>query len=107
MVPSRGASGGILTVWNSSIFHGQLVDSKSFGMVIQFTSSHNAESWTLVNVYGPCDQQQRDTFVDWLYHLSIPFDANWLLLGVLISSGLWIIGICLVEMSMTCSSSMR
>ena len=81
VVPSRGASGGILTIWNSAIFDGQLVDTKAFGIVIHFTSSDNAESWTLVNVYGPCEQQQRDIFVDWLYHLSIPFDANWLLLG--------------------------
>ena len=70
-----------MTIWNSAIFDGKLVDTQVFGMVIHFTSVHNAESWTLVNVYGPCEQQSRDLFVDWLYHLSIPFDANWLLLG--------------------------
>ena len=107
MVPSRGASGGILTIWNSAIFDGTLVDSKAFGMVINFTSVHNRDSWTLVNVYGPCQQQQRDLFVDWLYHLSIPFDANWLLLGDFNLSGQWITEICLGEMSMTCSFSMR
>ena len=32
-------------------------------------------------MYGPCDQAGRDTFVNWLYNLSIPFDENWLLLG--------------------------
>src|SRR3954471_1261013 len=42
---------------------------------------HNVESWTLVNVYVPCEQQSRDNFVDWLYHLSILFDANWMVLG--------------------------
>ena len=54
------------------------MDTQDFGLVIQFISTHNAESWTLVNVYGPCGTQQRDLFVDWLYRLSIPFDANWL-----------------------------
>ena len=58
VVPSRGASGGILTIWNSTIFVGMLVDTQPFGLVIQFTSTHNVESWTLVNLYGPCEQQQ-------------------------------------------------
>src|SRR4051812_8775618 len=44
VVPSRGASGGILTIWNSAIFEGKLVETQAFGMVIQFTSTHNAES---------------------------------------------------------------
>ena len=32
-------------------------------------------------MYGPCDGPLRDDFVQWLYHLQIPVDANWLLLG--------------------------
>src|SRR4051812_12956855 len=36
--PSRGASGGILTIWNSANFEGMLVDTQAFGLVIQFTS---------------------------------------------------------------------
>ena len=34
-----------------------------------------------MSVYGPCDGQLRDDFVHWLYHLSIPLDEHWLLLG--------------------------
>ena len=34
--PSVGASGGILVVWNSSIFHGQLVDIQRFGVIVSF-----------------------------------------------------------------------
>ena len=32
-------------------------------------------------MYGPCDGPLRDDFVQWLYHLQIPVDAKWLLLG--------------------------
>lgn len=53
--PSVGASGGILVVWNSSIFKGQLIQIQSLCMVIAFTSLHNGEQWTLVSVYGPCE----------------------------------------------------
>ena len=35
----------------------------------------------MVSVYGPCEGQPRDDFVNWLYHLSIPSDEHWLLLG--------------------------
>ena len=80
-VPSNGASRGILTIWNSAVFHGTLVESQQFGLIIKFISRLNSESWSLVNVYGPCDQAGRDSFVHWLYNLSIPFDENWLLLG--------------------------
>ena len=68
-------------LWNSSVLSGQLMVAKHFGIIVQFTSKHNNEVWTLVNVYGPCRGQARDDFVDWLYHLSIPDSANWLVLG--------------------------
>ena len=34
-----------------------------------------------MSIYGPCDGPPRDNFVSWLYHLNIPTDENWLLLG--------------------------
>lgn len=79
--PSRGASGGLITLWNSSILTGQLVECTPYGLIISFTSNHTGESWTLVNVDGPCQGEARDLFVSWLYNLHIPTEANWLLLG--------------------------
>lgn len=35
----------------------------------------------LTNVYGPRDGQARDDFVDWLTHLTIPDNVNWILMG--------------------------
>ena len=79
--PSIGASGGILVVWNSSVFIGTLIEVQQFALVIQFTSRQNNESWTLVVVYGPCQGEGRDNFINWLYNLCIPIDEHWLLLG--------------------------
>jgi exonuclease III len=79
--PSVGASGGIIVLWNSSIFAGALVEIQRFSVVVNFTSKHNADSWTLVTVYGPCKGIERDNFISWLYNLSIPVDSHWLLLG--------------------------
>jgi hypothetical protein len=79
--PSVGASGGILVVWNSSIFSDSLHEIQRCGIVLNMVSVHNGESWNLVSVYGPCQGALRDQFVQWLYNLDIPQNSNWLLLG--------------------------
>ena len=79
--PSRGASGGILTVWRSDVFKGVLIEVKPFGIVISFTSVHNNEQWFLVNVYGPCQGEMRDEFVNWLYNLQVEPEQKWLVVG--------------------------
>jgi exonuclease III len=79
--PSVGASGGMIMLWNSSVFTGLLIEVKRFGIMIKFTSVHDNSSWVLVCVYGPCQGLERDNFVSWLYNLQIPVVENWLLLG--------------------------
>jgi exonuclease III len=79
--PSKGASGGIIVLWNSAIFTGILIDTKSFGITVNFTSVHNMANWTMVGVYGPCHGIERDNFVTWLHDLNIPSTKNWLVLG--------------------------
>jgi exonuclease III len=79
--PSVGASGGILVLWNSAVFNGNLVELQRYGVIVNFTSIHSGESWNLVSVYGPCQGELRDNFVNWLYNLHIPTSNNWLLLG--------------------------
>jgi exonuclease III len=51
--PSVGASGGLIVLWNSSVFDGKLLEIHRSAIKIQFTTKQNNESWTLVNVYGP------------------------------------------------------
>jgi hypothetical protein len=70
-----------LILWNSSIFSALLVQVQRFGLVVNFTSSHNNANFTLVFVYGPCQGVERDNFVSWLYNLSIPPEQNWVILG--------------------------
>jgi exonuclease III len=64
--PSIGASGGIIVLWNSSIFTGVLMEVKKYGILVNFTSAHNNVNWSLVSVYGPCQGVERDNFVSWL-----------------------------------------
>ena len=80
-IPSDGASGGLLVVWASSRFMGQVLLQESFAIVISFTSTSSADSFILVNVYGPCEGVERENFVAWMFHLDIADDTHWILLG--------------------------
>ena len=80
-IPSCGASGGLLTVWNSSIFSGTVVVQEDFALGIQFTSIISAQAWTLYNIYGPCIGPSRDMFTQWLYDRNIQTSKDCLFLG--------------------------
>ena len=64
-LPSIGASGGILTAWNDSIFSGQIFHQNAFSLSIKFTCELNGSVWIWTNVYGPCIPEDRITFLDW------------------------------------------
>ena len=51
-----------------------------FAISVHFTSTQSAQSWNLVNIYGPCAGELRDSFVEWLFDLNIPSDEDWLIL---------------------------
>lgn len=80
-VPSIGNSGGMITVWNSSVFTGSVVFSESFALGVNFISTQSANNWTLVNIYGPCTGPNRTIFTEWLFDLNIPDREDWLLVG--------------------------
>jgi exonuclease III len=79
--PSQGASWGIFVGWNGSIFEGSVVSINSYAIIIQFIATQNAEMWFLVVVYGPCNGQQRQDFIDLLNNLQIPDHENWMIIG--------------------------
>lgn len=80
-VPSCGASGGLFVAWNSSIFASTILFSETFALGIHFKATQAANSWNLVNIYGPCADPARQLFTDWLFNLNIPDDEDWILMG--------------------------
>ena len=80
-VPSAGVSAGMVVIWYSSFFIGNLIEAKPYGIIVKFQSKHTSESWFPVSIYGPCQGSARDDFVEWLYNLDIQVEENWLLLG--------------------------
>lgn len=80
-VPSQGASGGILTVWNDSVFQGECLFKNNFSISIRFTSIRNNQSWILTNIYGPCENSQRLEFIDWFKNIQMPDSSDWIIVG--------------------------
>lgn len=80
-IPSVGASGGILVIWNSASFPGCTTNKLQFGLTIALTCQHTAETWKLTIVYGPCVEPERSDFVNWLNSHNIDDEENWLFLG--------------------------
>jgi len=80
-LPSVGASGGVITIWKSHIFTGQLIYNNEFRISVEFSSNLNACDWVLTNVYGPCTTFGKILFVNWLKNIDMPDEVDWLLHG--------------------------
>jgi hypothetical protein len=80
-IASEGASGGILLLWNSSIFLGTVIDKQRFAITATFCSVHNSDTWKLSTVYGPCREPGRSLFIQWFRAHQIDDEENWLFVG--------------------------
>ena len=80
-LPSVGASGGLITIWKSAYFEGHLAFHNSFSLSVDFRSLHNNVEWLLTNIYGPCTDEGKLSFVDWLKNIAMPEEVDWLLVG--------------------------
>ena len=43
-VPSAGASTSMVVIWNSSFFVGKVIEAKSYGIIVEFSSKHTSET---------------------------------------------------------------
>jgi len=80
-LPSVGASGGLITAWKSNVFNGQLVFQNGFSITVKLTAKHNGDTWFLTNVYGPCTQDAKRDFIQWLKQYNTYENDNWLIVG--------------------------
>jgi hypothetical protein len=67
-----GASSGLLTVWNGTVFDGELVFQNTYSLTIKFTPLITRQSFHLTNIYGPTTSVDKAAFISWLYN----FDAS-------------------------------
>lgn len=80
-VPSAGASGGIIIIWCSSQFVGQIIHKLPFALTLKMTSVQSNQTWLLTNIYGPSDGPERLLFTQWFEALNIEIEDLWLFMG--------------------------
>jgi len=76
-----GASGGILVAWKSCFFTSFEIFQNEFAISVEFSSQFNNDSWILTSVYGPCDTDGKNAFMDWFENIQMLDDIQWLVVG--------------------------
>lgn len=79
--PSVGASGGILTIWNSSILDGTTVQVNAYSVTVKFHNRLDNKDFHLSNIYSPSAAPEKLAFITWLINLNTSTFDDWLLAG--------------------------
>jgi exonuclease III len=61
--PSASASGGLLTVWNGSLYNGDIVQANSYAITLKLSSNLDNSVLHISNVYGPAHSSGKTTFI--------------------------------------------
>jgi hypothetical protein len=80
-LPSNGASGGILVVWQGRMFRGELAFQNEYAVSVNLTSQLNEAIWLLTTVYAPCTPQGKRDFLNWFQNIQTPDELDWLIVG--------------------------
>jgi hypothetical protein len=74
--PSIGASGGFITIWNGSMFEGELVLTNSYSVTVKLKSLQSGLSFHVTNIYGPAASSEKVGYITWLYNFDMTKDFN-------------------------------
>lgn len=71
---------GLLTVWNSSLFDGSVVQANSYAITVKLFCRLDNKSFHVTNIYGPSSPQKMG-FITWLMNLDTSDFEDWVLGG--------------------------
>ena len=80
-LPSVGRSGGLLTVWCTNMFSGELLFQNEFALSVEFTSVQSNEIFVVTNIYGPCQHDRKQLFLNWFHDIIMDPEVNCLIVG--------------------------
>lgn len=60
--PLAGASSGLLTILNSSIFYGTLINACSYAVTVKFFCRLDNKNFHVTNIYGPSNPAEKQGF---------------------------------------------
>lgn len=78
-VPAIGASGGLITCWNSHVFSCNEVITGNFSLTLSLTHLVSGKRFYLTNVYGPPTWEGKTDFCMELLSLNDVCSANWVI----------------------------
>ena len=79
-LPSLGASGGIVTAWDSSDFSLSSSVQGAFSLTTVFSTTSDL-SFTVTNVYSPCDGHRNVEFLSELSYVAASISGPWATVG--------------------------
>lgn len=80
-LPAVGASGGLITCWNSKIFSCSEVLIRKHSLTLLLTYSASGKCFYLTNVYGPPTWNGKDEFCSELLNLVSICSPSWVICG--------------------------
>ncbi|XP_020102569.1 uncharacterized protein LOC109720094 [Ananas comosus] len=80
-VPAIGASGGIITCWNSKVLSCSEALIRQHSLTLLLTHLGSGKSFYLTNVYGPPSWTGKDAFCSELTDLNHICSSNWIICG--------------------------
>lgn len=79
--PSVGASSGITTIWNSSVYKGEIIQSNAYCATVKFINNFDNSCFFLSNVYGPSNATGKLAFMTRFLNLDYNTFNEWIIAG--------------------------
>ena len=70
-----------MTIWNSSVLDGVIVQANSYGLTVKFHKRLDNKDFHLTNIYGPSVSSEKLAFITWLINLDTSTFDEWILAG--------------------------
>ena len=80
-VDADGASGGILTSWDSTLCHLESTHARTFSLTTCFQLAADSSCFTLTNVYAPMISADRPHFFAELFEVTTLTRGPWIIMG--------------------------
>ncbi|KAH7677264.1 DNase I-like protein [Dioscorea alata] len=79
--PFKGASGGMIIRWSSSILKGNLIHSGNFCLTVEFHKTLGVGNWLCTSVYRPNDRYLKQSFWEEIRTSNGGKDLPWVICG--------------------------
>lgn len=81
VLPSVGASGGILTAWDVSVCSLRAFSMGAYSLTTSFSLLRDNTNFTLTNVYAPTEHAEKQLFLQELVTIANSIDEPWVIVG--------------------------